>query len=133
MFEVTGPRRIPHRIADGGRRQDSFKIGSAVVGFAAAGGAVEWNGRLSTGQWRQGTMVYHGHVENGLIRLEGSVTLPEGIEVRVETVSPAPGVESNEGGLSLYERLRPVIGAAKGLPADASVNVDHYLYGHPKK
>jgi len=35
-------------------------------------------------------------------------------------------------GQSLYERLRPVIGAAKCLPPDASVNVDHYLYGHPR-
>jgi hypothetical protein len=78
-------------------------------------------------------MVYRGHVENGLILLEGSVTLPEGIEVRVEILPPAPGGESGEGGLSLYERLKPVIGAAKGLPPDASVNVDHYLYGHPKK
>ena len=25
-------------------------------------------------------MVYRGHVENGLIRLEGSVTLPDGVE-----------------------------------------------------
>jgi len=34
---------------------------------------------------------------------------------------------------SLYERLKPVIGMAKGLPPDAAQNVDHYLYGHPKK
>ncbi len=78
-------------------------------------------------------MVYRGHVENGVIQLEGSITLPEGIEVRVEIVAPTPGGESEGGGLSLYERPKPVIGAAKGLPPDASVNVDHYLYGHPKK
>ena len=51
----------------------------------------------------------------------------------MEIVPPAAGNESQRGGLSLYERLKPVIGAAKGLPPDASVNVDHYLYGHPKK
>ncbi len=78
-------------------------------------------------------MVYRGRVENGLIRLEGSVTLPDGIEVRVEVASPTPEGESGRRGLSLYERLEPVIGAAKNLPPDASVNVDHYLYGHPKK
>jgi antitoxin HicB len=38
-----------------------------------------------------------------------------------------------KGGLSLYDRLKPVIGAAKDWPPDASINVDHYLYGHPKK
>jgi hypothetical protein len=78
-------------------------------------------------------MVYRGHVENGSIQLDGSVILPEGAEVRVEVVAPASGGESKGQVLSLYERLRPVIGAAKCLPPDASVNVDHYLYGHPKK
>jgi hypothetical protein len=33
-------------------------------------------------------MVYRGHVENGTIRLEGSVILPEGAEVRVEVAVP---------------------------------------------
>jgi hypothetical protein len=78
-------------------------------------------------------MVYRGRVENGLIRLEGPVTLPEGTVVRVEIAAPAPCGESKGGGVSLYERLKPVIGAAQCLPEDASVNVDHYLYGHPKK
>lgn len=75
-------------------------------------------------------MVYRGYVENGVIRLEKPVVLPEGAEVRVELAAPAPGDAAVR---SLYERLRPVIGIAKGLPPDASVNVDHYLYGHPKK
>ncbi|MGO9115925.1 MAG: hypothetical protein ACLP9L_42505 [Thermoguttaceae bacterium] len=46
---------------------------------------------------------------------------------------PASGGEVERGRLSLYEQLKPIIGAAKDLPPDASVNVDHYLYGHPKK
>jgi hypothetical protein len=33
---------------------------------------------------------------------------------------------------SLYDRLKPVIGRVKDLPADAARNVDHYFYGHPK-
>lgn len=78
-------------------------------------------------------MVYRGHVENGMIQLEGSVTLPEGVEVRVEIVSTLPDRERDTAGVSLYERLKPIIGVVKGLPSDASVNVDHYLYGHPKK
>jgi len=60
--------------------------------------------------------------------LEGRVELPEGTEVEVNLPDPA-----DEDATSLYERLEPVIGAAKGLPPDASKNVDHYLYGHPKK
>ena len=78
-------------------------------------------------------MVYRGHVENGVIQLEGAVTLPEGAEVRVEMVTAAAESPTETAGLSLYDRLKPLIGAAKGLPPDASVNVDHYLYGHPKK
>ena len=56
-------------------------------------------------------MVYQGHVENG---------------------SPPAG-ERQEAGRSLYDRLKPLVGAAKDLPPDASINVDHYLYGHPKR
>ena len=34
---------------------------------------------------------------------------------------------------SLAERLANVIGKAQSLPPDASVNLDHYLYGLPKR
>lgn len=36
-------------------------------------------------------------------------------------------------GKPLAETLARFIGCLDGLPEDASVNVDHYLYGHPKK
>jgi hypothetical protein len=78
-------------------------------------------------------MVYRGHVENGVIQLDDAVTLPNGTEVRVEVVVPAPAEKSEEEIPTLYERLRPIIGAIKDSPPDASVNIDHYLYGHPKK
>ena len=54
-------------------------------------------------------------------------------KVRVEIVAPADHPEPRKSRVSLYDRLNPLIGAAKDLPPDASVNVDHYLYGHPKK
>jgi hypothetical protein len=34
---------------------------------------------------------------------------------------------------NLLERLGDVVGKVDGLPPDASENVDHYLYGAPKK
>ncbi len=36
---------------------------------------------------------------------------------------------------SIYDRMKPFIEAAGdlGLPTDGAQNVDHYLYGHPKK
>ena len=78
-------------------------------------------------------MVYRGHVVNGLVKLDESVQLPEGAEVKVELV-PVTGESPLEQEVpTLYERLRSLVGAAKGLPPDMSVNVDHYLYGSPKR
>jgi hypothetical protein len=78
-------------------------------------------------------MVYQGHVENGTICLQNAVVLPEGAEVRVEIVVSPDSHQPRECRVSLYDRLKPLIGAAKDLPSDASVNVDHYLYGHRKQ
>jgi len=48
---------------------------------------------------------------------------------RVEAIEAPPKPAKR----SLLDRLGDVVGKAEGLPADASQNVDHYLYGHPKK
>ncbi len=78
-------------------------------------------------------MVYRGHVVNGLVKLDEPVQLPEGAEVEVELI-PSTDESSVEGEIpTLYERLPSLAGAAKGLPPDMSVNVDHYLYGLPKR
>ncbi len=75
-------------------------------------------------------MTYRGHVENGAVVLDEPVVLPEGATVRVDVLD----AEIAEGeGSTLFERLKSVIGTAKGLPPDASQNVDHYLYGQPKQ
>jgi len=34
---------------------------------------------------------------------------------------------------TLLDILGDVVGSVEGLPEDASRNVDHYLYGHPKQ
>jgi hypothetical protein len=78
-------------------------------------------------------MTYRGHIKNGVVVLDKSLSLPEGAEV--EVVLPATTRKRKPKGKapSLYERLKPVIGKAKGLPPDASLNHDHYLYGLPKR
>jgi len=76
-------------------------------------------------------MTYRGMVKDGVIVLDDPAELPDGAEVNVTLVEVPPEVPEDEGP-TLYERLEPVIGKAKGLPPDASKNVDHYLYGHPK-
>jgi hypothetical protein len=78
-------------------------------------------------------MTYRGHIENGIVVLEDASDLPEGAKVVVMCVdSSQDNAVEDETGPTLYERLEPVIGAAKGLPLDASRNVDHYLYGAPR-
>ena len=77
-------------------------------------------------------MTYHGHIENGRVVFDGGIELPNGTPVVVTVSQLPPKVEDREIP-TLYERLKPFIGSIDGLPADLSENIDHYLYGHPKK
>lgn len=65
-------------------------------------------------------MVYRGHVVNGLVKLDESVQLPEGAEVKVELVRATGESPVEQEVRTLYERLRSLAGAAKGLPPDTS-------------
>lgn len=77
-------------------------------------------------------VVYRGHVENGAIRLEDAPTLPEGVGVEVRLLSDDQSAEQ-EDMPSIYETLKDFAGKAEGLPPDFSINLDHYLYGMPKR
>lgn len=84
-------------------------------------------------------MTYHGTVQNGVIRVDGDVTLPEGIEVRIEVLngeeakSPAAQDKEPTIGQKLAELGRWAETQPCDLPEDLAVNHDHYLYGVPKK
>jgi hypothetical protein len=81
-------------------------------------------------------MVLRGHIKNGAIVLDEPQPLPEGAEVEVSFMpQAAPAIEEHgdQEIPTLYERLKPFIGELDGLPPDASINHDHYLYGTPKK
>jgi len=71
-------------------------------------------------------MTYLGRVKNGVVVLEGVAPLADGTIVRIEPVE-------SEAEATLADRLRNVIGAAKGLPNDLAANHDHYLHGRPKQ
>lgn len=82
-------------------------------------------------------MAVRGKVKNGKVVLDDPKALPEGAEVEVRPVKNGKQpAKSSQGGKrrrrSLAERLAPFIGKAEGLPPDASVYLDHYLYGLPK-
>jgi hypothetical protein len=70
-----------------------------------------------------------GHVQNGVVVFDTPNALPDGTAVKVEEIEAL----SKAAKRSLLDRLGDVVGKAEGLPPDASQNVDHYLYGHPKK
>jgi hypothetical protein len=70
-------------------------------------------------------MTHRGHVKNGVIVLDSPAQLAEGVEVEIRTADELPPTWA--------EVFKEVIGQVKDLPADASVNHDHYLYGAPKK
>ena len=72
-------------------------------------------------------MVYRGHVQNGIVVLEGTPCLPEGSEVQVAVVPPS------EEESTLGSRLMKFAGKLEGLPSDLARNHDHYLHGAPKK
>ena len=79
-------------------------------------------------------MTYRGRVKNGVVLLDPPNALPDGVEVRIEVVQPdieAPLLDEN--GQTLGEKLMKYAGRAVGLPEDAALNHDHYLYGAPKR
>jgi hypothetical protein len=83
---------------------------------------------------KEEVMVYRGRVKNGVVVLEGSARLEEGAEVSVRPLrKPSRPTARKKQVPTLYERLKSVAGKAKGLPRDASINHDHYLYGLPKR
>lgn len=75
-------------------------------------------------------MTYHGTVQNGVVVFENGVLLPEGAEVRVALVDKdrleEPPLAGDDPLLNMSS-----FAVDMGIP-DLAVNIDHYLYGHPK-
>jgi hypothetical protein len=80
-------------------------------------------------------MKVYGQVKNGLVVPDAGSALPEGarvvIEILTESESKAPPTAPDP---ARRERaFMKFAGIIDDLPEDAFENVDHYLYGHPKK
>jgi len=76
--------------------------------------------------------------DQGVFRPVAPLTLPNGtpVHLRVETQSQVDTAEgkTDEGEIpTLLERLKGVVGTVDDLPEDSSSNLDHYLYGTPKR
>ncbi len=79
-------------------------------------------------------MVYKGQVKNGLVVLDEPATLPDGTTVSVRPLKKGASRARRSPALkTAAERFAPFIGQAKGLPSDLATNLDHYLYGAPKR
>lgn len=79
-------------------------------------------------------MTYCGHVKNGMVVLDGSVSLPEGALVEVALVeNGSPPVEGPSAGDVANPALMRYAGAARDLPPDAARNLDDYLYGRRER
>ena len=76
-------------------------------------------------------MTYRGTVRGGVIVVDGPAMPPEGAVVSVNVIEPMPAEETSAP--TWAEVFKDVIGKAKGLPDDSSINHDHYLYGVPKR
>jgi len=74
-----------------------------------------------------------GRIQKGVVVFTAPIALPEGTVVIVRPCPHRCRKGAGRRPKSLYELLKPVIGRAKDLPPDFSVNHDHYLYGTPKR
>ena len=72
-------------------------------------------------------MSVHGKVRNGAIVLPEGTKLPEGAEVRVETLEPGPQEDPFLAAVRATARPRP------HWPKDYALNHGHYASGEPKK
>jgi hypothetical protein len=76
-------------------------------------------------------MELDGVVQNGVIVPQGDCPLADGTKVRVVVPDAPPKAETVGDRLTrLAERFKS---ERPDLPADYSVNFEHYLYGTPKR
>ena len=76
--------------------------------------------------------------DQGVFRPVQPVVLPEGtrVHLRVEEEKAVGETKAKpaDGEIpTLLERLKDVVGTVHDLPEDSSTNLDHYLYGTPKR
>jgi hypothetical protein len=74
-------------------------------------------------------MVYHAHVQNGSIVMDGIDALPDGTELEIRVV---PSNQSPQAKGPVRPWLKH-IGCIKDLPPDASQRIDEVLYGRPNE
>lgn len=80
-------------------------------------------------------MVYRGHIKDGRVELNDPINLPEGAEVELTVVSPGTSSSDDRPIEEIAEEIFAEVPSQEWerLPADLSDQLDHYIYGTPKK
>jgi hypothetical protein len=78
-------------------------------------------------------MPYRGKVKNGVVVLEEPDALPEGAEVIIRLATKRSPAKSPKRKKKVRPGIAKFAGEGTDLPPDAARNLDHYLYGHPKR
>ena len=76
-------------------------------------------------------MTYQGTIRNGVVVLDNGVQLPEGTPVRVAPLTSDSTREATAPTNDPVFRMSE-LAVDTGIP-DLAMNIDHYLYGHPKQ
>ena len=75
-----------------------------------------------------------GRMQKGVVVLDDPQCLEEGAEVAVRPIKSKNGItKTKKKSGTVSQGLLRLAGKAKGLPPDASQNVEHFLYGHTKR
>ncbi|HNR33137.1 MAG TPA: hypothetical protein PKI11_19765 [Candidatus Hydrogenedentes bacterium] len=78
-------------------------------------------------------MTCRGHVKDGVVVLDEPALMPDGALVEIRVVDADIETDEDNDVAALQRDLLEFAGKFTGLPEDAARNVDHYLYGHPKR
>ena len=88
-------------------------------------------------------MHFRGYIKAGRVVVEDRIDLPDGTAVSVQPTRNGAARQSKSSRSrvkprarnekTLYDRLKRVIGKAKGLPRDFAAQHDHYIHGAPRR
>ncbi len=82
---------------------------------------------------KETAMTCRGHIEAGAIVLDEPANLPDGARVQCVLIPEIPDIKADDLPRPCHAGLLKFAGIVKDSPPDAAENLDHYLYGAPKK
>ena len=80
-------------------------------------------------------MTLHGYIKNGKVVVEEPIPVPDGTAVEISLVAPCEPVANGKRAWQLAVEAGESVPIEEWdkLPTDGAANLDHYLYGTPKR